>query len=362
MIKKLLGLIAFAVLSLSVTAQTPVYGPPGSTGPPGPPGPTFNGGTITNPLNGTSATLSGNVAVGTTIPGSNPSRLNTAQPAEGTLVPILGDILATAGAAPFQVQQQSYANTGAGSGTYNHGLFYGYNVGIHSGGPVTSGQPGWIMGMEDNFYDTAGSDYGPELYVEHFHPNGTYNLRPFYMRVLNGDSNTGNAAIVEHDIGTDSGLGEFGIESGPGNFLFYIQTNGAQFNVPLDAPTFTGNLIGNAATATTLSAAPIAWSPTLNGFTNVGTPGVFASNIKLAPTVYCLTIEIVPATSIATVGGSSYISNTPYTPTNPVNLAGTDVTGNATAGNVIWYINGNIYFPTITTTTHTMLWSGCSVN
>lgn len=122
------------------------------------------------------------------------------QAAEGTNVPVFTVVPATAtGAADFQVQMQSYANDGAGAGTFNHGVWFGFDASAYAGG-ATSNAPGIYMGFEDNFHDTAGADvgeekYGPEWYIGYLTPDktsvGPADLRMFYTRVKGGRVNSG---------------------------------------------------------------------------------------------------------------------------------------------------------------------------
>tara|TARA_R110002126_G_scaffold222885_2_gene367950 strand:+ start:2023 stop:3339 length:1317 start_codon:yes stop_codon:yes gene_type:complete len=53
------------------------------------------------------------------------------------------------------------------------------------------------------------------------------------------------------------------------------------------------------------------WTPTLNGWTNVGTPTVTATYTKIGRLVF-FTIEIAPATSIATTVVTSTVTNLPF--------------------------------------------------
>lgn len=119
----------------------------------------------------------------------------------------------TAGQAPYVEDFNSFPNQGAGAGTFNHAWHSGYNAGRHSGGAVTSGKPGWYIGLEDNYYDHADQNtFGTEWYVGYISPDGTTvpvgALRPFYARVNNSDTN--NAADKSVRIHADIGQGPDG--------------------------------------------------------------------------------------------------------------------------------------------------------
>lgn len=116
----------------------------------------------------------------------------------------------TPGAEPFQVLGNSFANSGAGAGTFNHTLHLGFNAARHgdSAGAVTAGKPAIYLGIEDNYFDPVGDlAYGVEAYLGFISPDGTTvavgDLRPFYTRVT--DSTTSTAAknvITTFDIGS----------------------------------------------------------------------------------------------------------------------------------------------------------------
>ncbi|HSX47728.1 MAG TPA: hypothetical protein VLF63_03060, partial [Patescibacteria group bacterium] len=131
---------------------------------------------------------------------------NQTQSAENTVLPLFTINPKTSGFEPFQVQMNSYVNPGGGAGTYNHAMFLGWNASTHgTGTPAVSGKPSLIMGMEDNYYDSGGTNlFGMEWYVEYFSPDGTsvQGLRPFYARI-SSDTNARNGCIITFDIGTD---------------------------------------------------------------------------------------------------------------------------------------------------------------
>jgi hypothetical protein len=123
------------------------------------------------------------------------------QPAEGTALPFARLNSFTSGSAPFQEIQQSFANSGGGAGTYNHGVFIGWNAGRHAGDfGIQPGVPAILTGYEDNFYDTGSSSYGTEWYVENWSGDGSLVIRPFYSRMRTG----GNSAEIVHNIGEDA--------------------------------------------------------------------------------------------------------------------------------------------------------------
>lgn len=145
------------------------------------------------------------------------------QSAEGSNTPVFSVVPATAGFAPFQVQAQSYANTGVGAGTYNHIVAFGYNAARSTGGSATSGKPGVYMAFEDNYYDDGGdATYGPEWYTGYTTPDGTTlkhaGLRPLYWRVKAGDVNSATKDVL---VNVDLGAGTGGALS-VGNFETHV--------------------------------------------------------------------------------------------------------------------------------------------
>ena len=56
----------------------------------------------------------------------------------------------TAGVEPFQVYMNSSGNSGGGAGTYNHGVWMGWNAGRFLIGGNVAGRPALIMGFEDD--------------------------------------------------------------------------------------------------------------------------------------------------------------------------------------------------------------------
>lgn len=132
------------------------------------------------------------------------------QSAENVNTPVFTVVPATQGAAPFEVQMNSYPNLGAGAGTYNHGMWFGWNASRFASGSDTPGAPGLYMGFEDNYYDSDGDEsYGAEWYVGYTTPDGTTigsaALRPFYFRVKASDTNTPDKSVIATiDIGSGS--------------------------------------------------------------------------------------------------------------------------------------------------------------
>jgi hypothetical protein len=119
----------------------------------------------------------------------------------------------TAGYEDFQVLQNSFANTGAGAGTYNHTVHIGWNAARHgdSSGAITAGKPAVYMGFEDNYYDASVDlQYGVEWYTGYISPNGTTvavgDLRPLYWRVTDSTTNTTTKDVtLQFDIGSGTG-------------------------------------------------------------------------------------------------------------------------------------------------------------
>ena len=158
-----------------------------------------------------------------------------AQSAENTTWTVAEVTPVTAGFAPFKIQGNSFANTGVGAGTHNHGVWSGFNVGRHSGGTVVSAAPASFMGLEDNYYDDGGDAlYGPESYWE-VHPAGAAAsplFRPLYMRAsISADTTTTNRATVLVNVGTTTG-GQFSVRTGATN-LFTVVTAGITAKVPV---------------------------------------------------------------------------------------------------------------------------------
>jgi hypothetical protein len=150
-------------------------------------------------------------------PGTEP--LVIRQPAEQTNTPVFTVMPATAGAAPFQVQMNSFANSAAAAGTYNRGMWFGWNAGRFAAGPRAAGRAGIYMGFEDNFYDVDGDrTYGAEWYTGYTTPDGTSvgpaDLRPLYWRVKDSNTNTEPKSVfVVVDIGA-GGTGSFTVQGG----------------------------------------------------------------------------------------------------------------------------------------------------
>lgn len=118
---------------------------------------------------------------------------------------------------PFEIRAIDYVNSGTGTGTSNHLVFYGFNVGRHATGSVTANKAAWMMGLEDNYYATGDDEkYGPEWYVQYYSPDGSSQtmFRPFYARVLGSDSNTPAGAINISNIGPSGGGGSFRVNGG----------------------------------------------------------------------------------------------------------------------------------------------------
>jgi hypothetical protein len=137
----------------------------------------------------------------------------TAQSAETTAVRMAQVNPKTAsGFAPFEVIYNSFANSGAGAGTYNHAVHFGINASRHSDSSnATANAPSVYMGIEDSYYD-ADSDltYGAEFYTGYITPDGSTipvgGLRPFYWRVKTSNTNTADkGVIINMDIGSASG-------------------------------------------------------------------------------------------------------------------------------------------------------------
>lgn len=146
---------------------------------------------------------------------------------------------ATASPNPYQIIFNSFENTGSGAGTYNHGMWFGFNAGRHAGGgTATANKVGMYMGFEDNYYDDGGdATYGPEWYVGYITPDGSTipigGLRPFYVRVKDGNANSASkSALITLDIGAGA-TGAFGVHKGVTNpALFGLSTSDGIMRIP----------------------------------------------------------------------------------------------------------------------------------
>jgi hypothetical protein len=162
------------------------------------------------------------------------------QPAEGVSVQMWSVQPVTPGFEPFQAQMQSYPNTGPASGTYNHAVFMGWNASRHSGDSGTvSGRPAYLIGFEDNYYDTDGDNrYGVEWYVEYWSPDRSVKmLRPFYARVTQpaGDQ-TKYTVLTNLDIGNqpDGQLSVIADLINGGPVIFQVVPNAVNVNRQLN--------------------------------------------------------------------------------------------------------------------------------
>ncbi len=173
----------------------------------------------------------------------------TTQSATSTkLQPFAIDFAATA-AANFSIQSQSVENSGSQAGTFNNGVWFGFNAGRHGGSNVESNKPALIMGFEDNYYDESGDGFrGVEWYVEYYSPDGTTQeyLRPFYTRIQS-DNNNAQGALVSVCIGNPaSSDGVFqittGIDAMGDTQVFAITATTCNVNVPFGRNNFGGNI------------------------------------------------------------------------------------------------------------------------
>lgn len=73
------------------------------------------------------------------------------------------------------------------------------------------------------------------------------------------------------------------------------------------------------------------WTVTFNGWTNVGTPTVTATYAKIGKMVH-LNAVIVPATSVLSIAGTSYITGLPYAPANNETCVWADDTSHIALG------------------------------
>jgi hypothetical protein len=137
---------------------------------------------------------------------------------EGVFVNAFSVIPKTAGAAPWDIDQNSYGNSGAGAGTFNHGTFVGYNTGYHSGKPTTPHKIGWFLGFESYYFNPDDSTYGPEFYLQyHNKENSAGYFRPLMVRVYGAEGEAAPSAGIGLDIGPAGG---FAVQCGATDRLY----------------------------------------------------------------------------------------------------------------------------------------------
>lgn len=101
------------------------------------------------------------------------------------------------------------------------------------------------------------------------------------------------------------------------------------------------------------------WTPTLNSWTNVGTPTAIGTYVKFGP-MTCLKLTVIPATSISSTANTSNVTGAPVPPA-AASLAGSDATTIAPTGNASWGAGGTVFTPTFGATSDTEVWSGCAL-
>jgi hypothetical protein len=118
---------------------------------------------------------------------------------------------------------QSFPNTDQ-AGTYNHGVFAGFNAGLHTGGRSVAGAPSVLMGFEDGYHD--GTYVGKEWYIEGWSPDGTtvQMSRPYYARGTQGDDGTDWWTVLSN-IGASGPNRQFSVLAGA-THLFDIVPSG----------------------------------------------------------------------------------------------------------------------------------------
>jgi len=184
--------------------------------------------------------LSGNTSVQKlAVDGSG--GVTSTQTGMSTVLPVLTLQGADTGAAPFQLQLQTFPNPGDSGATTNTGVWMGFNAAWHTGGhTAVNGKQSIFMGFEDNYLDAVGDkEYAKEWYIEGWSPDGTtvQMSRPYYTRGAQKDDGTDWWATVAN-IGSAGPLRQFTVREGLNNLLsiFPIQ---AYFHVPLEVK---GNL------------------------------------------------------------------------------------------------------------------------
>lgn len=155
---------------------------------------------------------------------------NTSQIAEMTPINLFKINPFTAENENFGLDFNSFTNSGAGAGTYNHGTWLGYNTGWHSGQATTAGKPSIMIGLEDNYFDHIGDlQFGTEFYVQGFSPNGTtiQLSRPYYARGAQNDDGTDWWSVISN-IGSKGANRSFTVREGVNN-LFQITPTSTNF-------------------------------------------------------------------------------------------------------------------------------------
>ena len=99
-----------------------------------------------------------------------------------------------------------------------------------------------------------------------------------------------------------------------------------------------------------------AWAPTRTGWTDVGSPTVTARYCQIGAIVF-FQVKVVPGTTVATVGGTSYISLPVAAGASGIGGDGSmgNTTGLISIGNCIFDIaNSRCYVPSQSATTATL--------
>lgn len=174
------------------------------------------------------------------------------QAAEGASAAVWRVDPVTAGHAPFEVRFNSFDNAGGGAGTKNHALHMGFNVGRHNAATVQEpGRASWYMGFEDNYHDDDDDlTTGPEWYIGYITPDGSTvevgDLRPFYVRLRNGNTNNAadKSAKIMLDIGSgpDGSLGVWG-SAGSGIQVLHLDKTQVVSYVPFSIVGASGQVI-----------------------------------------------------------------------------------------------------------------------
>jgi hypothetical protein len=220
--------------------------------------------------------------------------VSIAQVVENTAVPVFTVQPVTSGAPLFQVQENSFPNSGAGAGTYNHTAHFGWNASRVSGGPGTvTGKAALVMGFEDNYFDAAGDGtYGSEWHVDYVTPDGTTiapgTFRPVYFRVQAADTNTAAKSVtLNFDIGSGS-AGQWSVWGSvvSGKQLLSLSQTSFNVNVPFGKfminSTVVFDLTNDRVALGILTSLPVNSAGAYIGWAN-GISGIQAGDLLLIP-------------------------------------------------------------------------------
>ncbi len=172
--------------------------------------------------------------------------------------------------APYDESYNSFLNADTAH-DHNHGMWRGYNTGYHTGVPILAGQPGWLEGMEQMYYDPGNGTYGPEWYIEAWSPDGvtTQMQRPYYARRLglSAADQGPYSFLIASNIGAPGGTGSFVVLNGNTGYgqtaLFTVSNTGITAALPLAVTADQIVLVSNAGSGATLTIDATSFDPNL---------------------------------------------------------------------------------------------------